>query len=335
MNHELKIKLARIASMMLAAVILTMCLSLADEKASGSAAKTLNVLFIGNSFTGRHNLSQIIKAMAETGNPKMRFEVTTVIYGGRRLVDHWRLGTQNFVNIAELTTEAEQATIRFLEETIAKDPKDTYAQSALNRHRELIKSLDSNRKKWDIVVLQSYRDDTQGEDSLYAEYAPKFAELIKAQGARVVLYETTPDTQNDKPLTTPPDPTPVIEKAKTLAALAKRIDATVVPMSMVALHCQNKRPDLNLRFVNDGHLNQTMAYLTACTFYAAMFDRPPEGILIDKVTDTRYLDNEHRDQDRDGGPITRTFSTTDRVDLQRIAWEGLQRFNELARKVGP
>lgn len=331
------LKTIHIVSVTLAAVLLTMCLSRADEKVvrSDTKTKTLNVLFIGNSFTGRHNLSQVVKAMAEAGDPNLKFDVTTVIYGGRRLVDHWRLGTQNFVSIATLTTEAEQATIRLLEETIAKDPKDSYAKSALIRHRELIKSLDSNRRKWDIVVLQSYRDDTQGKESLYVEYAPKFAELIKAQGARVVLYETTPDTQNDKPLTTPPDSAPVIEKAKTLAALAKKIDATVVPMSMVALHCQNARPDLNLRFVNDGHLNQTMAYLTACTFYAALFDRRPEGILIDKVTDTRYLDNEHRDQDRDGGPIKRTFSATDCADLQRIAWEGLEQFKELARKVGP
>ncbi|MDZ4853083.1 MAG: hypothetical protein SGI77_27660 [Pirellulaceae bacterium] len=44
------------------------------------------------------------------------------------------------------------------------------------------------------------------------------------------------------------------------------------------------------------------------------------------MTDTRYLDNEHRDQDRDGGPITRKLSPKDRDDLQRIAWEGLQQF---------
>ncbi len=37
------------------------------------------------------------------------------------------------------------------------------------------------------------------------QYAPKFAELIKAQGGRVVLYETTPTTQNAKPLSAPPD----------------------------------------------------------------------------------------------------------------------------------
>jgi hypothetical protein len=136
-------------------------------------------------------------------------------------------------------------------------------------------------------------------------------------------------------LTEPPDSASVIRKSETIAKLAKKIDASVVPMSMVAFRCQSVRPDLTLRFVNDGHLNQTMAYLTACTFDAVLFDRHPSGIPIDTVTDTRYLDSEHRDQDRDGQPIARTFSASDRTDLQRIAWEGLQQFKELSGKVAP
>jgi hypothetical protein len=122
----------------------------------------------------------------------------------------------------------------------------------------------------------------------------------------------------------------VLAKERAIAALAKRIGATVVPMSIVAQHCQTVRPDLTLRFVNDAHLNQTMAYLTACTFFAALFDRSPEGLPVDTVTDTRYRDAQHRDQDRDGGPITRTFSAKNRADLQRIAWEGLKQFKQIA-----
>jgi len=301
------------------------------ESPPAAKQKTLNVLFIGNSFTARHNLSQVVKAMAEAGDPTLCFDVTTVIYGGRRLVDHWRLGTQNYVKIAALTPEEEQTTIHSLEEMLARDPTDKYAASALARHRELQKSLSVPRQKWDIVVLQSYRDDLDGDKSLYVQYAPKFADLIKAQGGRVVLYETTPITQNDKPLTAPPDSAPVMEKAKAMAALANRIDAAVVPMSTVALRCQTVRPDMTLRFVNDGHLNQTMAYLTACTFYPALFDRSPEGLPIDTVTDTRFLDDKQRDKDRDGGPIRRTFSAQDRGDLQRIAWDGFKQFQEIAK----
>ncbi len=300
---------------------------------AAAESRTLNALFIGNSFTGRHNLSQIVKAMAEAGDPNLRFEVTTVIYGGRTLKDHWRLGTQNFVRIAALTAEEERLTIKSLDETVAKDARDNSAQAALGRHRELLKSLAAPHRKWDLVILQSYRDDGAGDASAYVEYAPKFAALIKAQGGRVVLYETTPDTQNATPLTTAPDRAPIVAKARTIAALARRIDATVVPMSMVALHCQMVRPDLTLRFVNDGHLNQTMAYLTACTFQAALFGRSPEGLPVATVTDTRFFDATHKDQDRDGKPITRTFSVKERLDLQRIAWEGFQEFRKISQSV--
>lgn len=305
----------------------------AEPSQQAARPKKLNVLFIGNSFTACHNLAQVVKAMAEAGDPSLCFDVTTVIYGGRRLVDHWRLGTPNFVRIAELTAAEEQATIKSLEEMVAKDPKDKYAVAALARHRGLSKSLESMRKKWDIVVLQSYRDDLAGEKSLYVEYAPKYAELIKAQGGRVVLYETTPTTQNSKPLTSPPDSAVVTAKAKVIASLAKRINATVVPMSMVGLRCQTVRPDLPLRYVSDGHLNQTMGYLTACTFYAALFNRSPEGLPIDTVNDTRAKNGKPA-QDPDGGPLKRTFSAKDRADLQRIAWEGLKQFKELAASIG-
>ena len=248
--------------------------------------------------------------------------------GGWWITGGW--ARPNFVRIAELTTGEEQATVKSLQEMIAKDPKDKYAVAALARHRTLSKSLESSRKKWDMVVLQSYRDDLEGDKSLYAQYAPKYAELIKAQGGRVVLYETTPTTQNSKPLTAPPDPAAVIKKAQVIAALADRIGATVVPMSMVALRCQTVRPDLPLRYVKDSHLNQTMGYLTACTFYAALFNRSPEGLSIDTVDENRAKGGQQAATDPDGGPLQRTFSAHDRADLQRIAWEGLQQFRQLA-----
>jgi len=144
-----------------------------------------------------------------------------------------------------------------------------------------------------------------------------------------VRYEPTPRTQHAQPLTAPPDPAPGIEKAKAIAALAKRIDAIVVPMSTVALRCQTVRPDLALRYVNDGHLNPTMSYLTACTFYAALFNRSPEGLPIDTINKDR-VKNGKPEPDPDGKPLRQTFSAKDRADLQRIAWEGLKQFQQAA-----
>ena len=312
------------------AVVLFLISSVMAAEPAHAAARTnkLNVLFIGNSFTACHDLSQVVKAMAEAGNPDLLFDVSTVIYGGRRLVDHWKLGTPNFVRIGTLTAAEEQATLKALEEAVAKDPKDKYSAAALGRHRDLSKNLEKMRKKWDLVVLQSYRDDMEGEKSPYVQYAPKYAELIKAQGARVLLYETTPTTKNSQPLTAPPNPAPVNEKAKVMAALARGINAKIVPMSMVALRCQTVRPDLTLRYVKDSHLNPTMGYLTACTFYAALFNRSPEGLPISAIDDRPTRDGKPA-LDPDGNPLKRVFSEKDRADLQRIAWEGFQQFQKV------
>jgi hypothetical protein len=290
------------------------------------------VLFLGNSFTGRHNLSALVKSMIEAGNPKVKFEVTPVIYGGRIMADHWRLHSQNFINFSKLTVEQEKETLAAIDKMIAADPKDKYAPAAKKRHEDLLKQLGGPRHKWDIVVLQSYNDDGDGDASKYVEYVPRLAELVAAQGGKTVLYQTTRDTQNEKPLTSPPDPTLVLKNAETLARLAKKTGAVAVPMGMVALKCQSVRPDFTLRYVNDGHPNKTMAYLTACTFYAALCDRSPQGLSVNIVTDTKAKDAKNPKLDPDGQPISQTFSPKDTGDLQRIAWEGLNDYRKLAAK---
>ena len=50
---------------------------------------------------------------------------------------------------------------------------------------------------------------------------------------------------------------------------------------------------------------------------------------MDSITDIRYFDNKDRTKDRDGNPITKTFSAKDRADLQRIAWKSYQQFKTL------
>jgi hypothetical protein len=149
------------------------------------------------------------------------------------------------------------------------------------------------------------------------EYAPMFAEIIKAHGGHVVLYETTPNTQNANPLTSPPtNRTSVVEKTMSIIRLAKKLDATVIPMALVAFHCQTDRPDFTLRYVDDIHPSQTMGYLTICTFYGALMGKSPEGLPLDRVNDPNYT------------PSLKIFSDTDRLDLQRIAWKALNEYKD-------
>ena len=147
----MRMPLLSMATLLIATILVPSVSPAAEPSPQPAQQKKLNVLFIGNSFTACHNLAQVVKAMAEAGDPTLRFDVTTVLYGGRRLVDHWRLGTQNFVRISELTTTEEQATVKSLEEMVAKDAKDKYAAAALTRHRDLSKSLASRRRRSGIL----------------------------------------------------------------------------------------------------------------------------------------------------------------------------------------
>lgn len=316
------------ALVVLVVAAITYCESTFAQKPQ-ARTESLKVLFVGNSYTARHRLANVVEALAEEANPNLDFQPTTVIYGGRTLKDHWELRTQNIVAIHQLTTEDQSQTVAGLQQLVKDKPSNKYAPAALKRHRQLLKDLEQQRTKWDVIVLQSYRDDLKGADSLYVKYAPRYAKLAKQQGARVVLYETTPATQNSTALKTKPDAEPVLAKEKVIGKLALDIDASVAPMSMVALNCQTERPDLTLRFVNDGHLNQTMAYLTACTLYSALFEKSPIGLSVDSVTDIRYWQNKDKTRDRDNQPIKKVFNDNDRADLQRIAWESYQAFKKL------
>ena len=125
-------------------------------------------------------------------------------------------------------------------------------------------------------------------------------------------------TQNAKPLKSAPDPVPVMKKARAMASLANRIDASVAPMSLVGLRCQSQRPDLTLRFINDAHLNKTMAYLTACSLYAALFDRTPEGLPIDSIRRPPRLGRRFLTQGKCRLPMSRSPTPVRRPPSLRI-----------------
>ncbi|MFO1449805.1 MAG: hypothetical protein U1F61_16730 [Opitutaceae bacterium] len=316
--------LGRCLTTVLAAICVLIPWSTFASENTSTAPRTLRVLFLGNSFTNRHTLARIIKDMAEAGDPHLKLNYVSVIYAGRTLADHWKFASQNYIQVATLTAEEQAHTISSLTALAASEPKNGHLKSAVTRHTTLARDLENLRQTWDVVVLQSYKDEADGEQSTYWHYATKFAALAKAAGARVVLYETTPNTQNERPISTPPDPAPVVAKARLMAELARQVGGTVVPMSSVALRCQVTQPQFTLRYLNDAHPNQTMAYLTACTFYGVLFDRSPEGLTVDTVTETRP--GTKPDQDPDGHPLSRTFSAQERLQLQKAAWEGLQWF---------
>lgn len=99
-----------------------------DAAPADASARTLRVLFIGNSFTNRHTLARIVKDMAEAGHPKLTFEYMSVIYAGRTLADHWKFASQNYIQVATLTAEEQARTIASLAALAAEEPKNGMQQ---------------------------------------------------------------------------------------------------------------------------------------------------------------------------------------------------------------
>lgn len=338
-----------------------------DKAAQAVPPKPMRVLLLGNSFTHQAGMPLIIERMAKAGHPGLDFAKLAHGGTGARLQQHWEepfivdgvvvpnspswnarspYGV-DFLYFATMTPEESRA----LEDAVAKNPKDDVAKKRLVFYKNF-RALPEPRK-WDFVSLQSYHDDEGGDNCLYAQYAEKFAKLCQAQGARVVLYETASPLMNNMPL---PEPwtrdmsgkfqlnrwnsyshEQMREKQKFLAALANRLDAAVVPMQTVAQVCHEQRPDITLCYNYDIHPNRAMVYLAACTFYAALFGENPENLPAEGPHTVVPMDADRAKMtaEKNNGIPDESPSLKDREDLQRIAWEGFKRFQELRKTVKP
>jgi hypothetical protein len=143
------------------------------------------------------------------------------------------------------------------------------------------------------------------------------------------LYNTGPAYQNAEPLSAPPDQTPALEETRAVGALGAELNALVVPIPLAIVKCQTARPDVTLRYINDGHPNLQCGYLTGCMFYSALFEKSPVGLAVDSVTDPKIVDRTKPDLGPDGDPRTIVFSDDMLGFLQNTSWESTQAFQHL------
>jgi hypothetical protein len=284
----------------------------------------LNILFIGNSFSVWNNLPDVIKRVAEDGNPQNEINYTTVVAGGQTLETLWEnYHAGEWLRISKLTIEEQRRKCVGLKEEVEKDQSNRTAFNLLRSQQRLLKLLTTNPPNWDYVVLQSYKDTDEGMDSSYAKYARKFAEVAKAHGIRVLLYGASVRALNARPLDKAPDIGPIKKEAEFFGKLAKELDATVVPVFYGVYRCQKEDPKITLRWKKNGHPHQRCTYLTALMFYSVLFDKKPQDIPINEVC---FRKNKGSDTDPDGNPRCLLFSDHERLFFQEIAWQSVQEF---------
>ncbi|MEM6279424.1 MAG: hypothetical protein AAF733_08105 [Verrucomicrobiota bacterium] len=310
-----------------------------------------NILFLGNSYTNRHDLPDLVEAILEEGDPETNINVSRVIYGGQNMFKHSTYYfSQSFLEQSSISEEQIRERIEkmkgFLKSETAPNEEEwnrhwaavgknnvpfrgihNHIERAIANHEALLR--DNPRTKWDYVVLQSWRDVSADPNEAYANYASQLAAVAREQGTEVILYMTSPETQNQSPVAEPFNPESAERDTRVGIALVKSLQPkAVVPVPLAIRKIQEGGTDLTFRYHNDGHPNQTCAFLVANLFYAAFTGKSPEGLAFDTVTENKVKDG----KDPDGGELKVVFEGDTKSYLQRMAFEALIEFGELAKE---
>ena len=314
-------------------------------------AKKLNMLFLGNSFTARHDIAGLVEKILEEGDPTTDVQVQRVIYGGQNMFKHSTYYfSQSFIEESKLTEDAIAHRIETMKEFLKSDTAPnseewdkhwaslgktdvsftsihSHIKKAIKNHETLLS--DNPKTEWDYVVLQSWRDVSDQPNQAYERYATKLAEIAKSQGAQVILYMTSPETQNQDPVAEPYN----VTSADRDTAVGRRMKEALQPKAVIPVPLAIKNiqtgdadkpgTDLVFRYHNDGHPNQTCAFLVANLFYAAITGKSPEGLTFNSVTENKLKNG----KDPDGGEPNVVFENKEKTYLQRMAYESVLEFN--------
>lgn len=305
-------------------LVISLAINTVISEPAMAGKQTLNLLYIGNSFSVWNDLPDVIKRMAAAGKPGSMVTSTSVVSGGQTLESLWKnYDAGQWLRISKLTIEEQQKKCSALAISADKDPTNRVAFHALRSQQRLLKKLRTNPPNWDYVVLQSYMDTDEELESAYAKFARKFAKVANDHGIGVILYATAVRALNAKPLRKAPDSEPISRHAAFFKKLARELDALVVPVFYGVYRCQKADPSITLRWKKNSHPHQRCTYLTAFMFYSVLFDKNPQGISLNEVC---FRKKKRSDTDPDGNPRCLVFSAAERSFFQKIAWQSLQDF---------
>jgi hypothetical protein len=334
---------SRIVSLLLAGIVSAASLL--------PAADDIHILFLGNSFTQRHNIPDLVEAILEEGDPETNIITSRVIYGGQNMFKHSTYYfSQSFLEQSTISNEEIEFRIAamkgFLASETAPNEKEwdthwaalgktnvpfseihKHIKKAITNHEALLQ--DNPKTKWDYVVLQSWRDVSADPDQAYAKYATQLAKIAKAQGTEVILYMTSPETQNEDPVTEPLNPESAARDIAIGLDLVRKIQPkAVISVPLAIRNIQSDGgTDLVFRYHNDGHPNQTCAFLTANLFYAAITGKSPESLAFDTVIENKAKDG----KDPDGGELKVVFTGKKKAYLQKMAHEAVVEFKRMVK----
>ena len=273
-------------------------------------AEKVRILFVANSYSHWNHLPRLLEAFVAAGQ-KRDAEVMPFTSAGAPLSWHlkdgramkWLTGdTKDFVAGAERGV----AKVR---EQIAKDPDKgegypgSYKITLKDQLRE--KEIESARAKdprWDYVFLLFFTDDYAADDGEITQRVKTFADAARERKVVPIVWLPWGGT----------------EDLKRYAPIARELKVKLVPTSFAEqLHKSGKLAATTPVRWGGGHPDARTTYLYACMFYAAMFDKSPEGLPVFKLRGYGEKD------------ANVELTPEEAARLQKSAWQAVQAYREL------
>jgi hypothetical protein len=105
--------------------------------------------------------------------------------------------------------------------------------------------------------------------SVFTDYSKKHSDTVRRHGAKPVFFMSWAYADR-------PEMTAALAEAYTAAA--NQNDAFVIPAGLAFARSLKRRPELILHASDKRHPSLAGTYLAACTVYAALFKKSPEGL---------------------------------------------------------
>jgi len=124
-------------------------------------------------------------------------------------------------------------------------------------------------KRWDYVVLQDRSGGPLEAPDSFARHAGLLDAEIRRQDAGTIFYMTWANRNR-------PETQAVL--ADVYALTAHKLGALLAPVGLAWEAVHRIDPDFDLHHRDGRHANPIGSYLTACVFYAALFNTSPAGL---------------------------------------------------------
>ncbi len=124
---------------------------------------------------------------------------------------------------------------------------------------------------WDVVVMQGHSLGPISEDTAgpFQDAARRYAALARDNGVEPVFFMTWAYSGK-------PEMTQALYAA--YSGIGNELDARVVPVGLAFERVTREFPDIALRIADARHPSLAGTYLAACTFFAVLNERSPEGL---------------------------------------------------------